>query len=271
MTIIRMPEDMKGSVRVMRSSGRLQAAQLECRTCGKSVRQMETKDEMTGKELFDQLRTTWLRETGFLSSPHRIAEHPCYRRIIGMGLAALPFILEDLASNPDPPLWGAALREITGESVWIAPEDIGKPGAVVKAWLVHARQRGWLPAKEGDTGSMEKVLAAARKLIEIKTRSGGYQWWTWIAERAEAGEEEAVELMALHDAVAEADGGMDKAEEPKWKHDADYFMRRCSTTCCACTRRGTSGGTGWSSPASWESCTTADASWVADSRKGRRA
>ncbi len=61
------------------------------------------------------LADRWHEETDHLSSPLKIALHPAYQQIIGMGEIALPFILNDLQRRGGHWYW--ALRAITRQSV----------------------------------------------------------------------------------------------------------------------------------------------------------
>ena len=70
------------------------------------------------EELFQEfvrLRDQWVEDTMFESSTLGVALHPGYQRIIGMGKAALPLILADLATQARPWFW--ALRAIVGRDV----------------------------------------------------------------------------------------------------------------------------------------------------------
>jgi hypothetical protein len=90
---------------------------------------------------FAALAEEWRQETAHLSSVTEIALHPAYQRVIGMGRAALPLILAELARQPDHWFW--ALRAITGEN----PVTIGEAGDVLRmrqAWLRLGRRRGWV-------------------------------------------------------------------------------------------------------------------------------
>jgi type I restriction enzyme R subunit len=98
---------------------------------------------------FEALVAEWRRETGGWSNPHKIIAHRCYRAIVAMGWEAVPLIIADLARSDDPDFWGPALREITGETVTIAPADAGRLDVVAKAWIALAEQRGWLGAGRG--------------------------------------------------------------------------------------------------------------------------
>lgn len=79
---------------------------------------------------FDRLAFQWHRETKMLSSLNQIVLHPAYQRIIAMGPAAIPLILDDLKNTRAHWLW--ALNMLTGK-------DQAKPGQkyheAVDAWL----------------------------------------------------------------------------------------------------------------------------------------
>ena len=81
---------------------------------------------------FHQLTRWWKRDTEYQSSPTRIAMHPGYQRVIGMGRDALPFILKDLKATQAPWFW--ALQAITGEDP-VPPEDRGYIDRMTRAWL----------------------------------------------------------------------------------------------------------------------------------------
>ena len=59
------------------------------------------------------LAAQWKQGSLFESSPWRMATHPAYQRIIGLGRHAVPLILGQLAQEPD--FWFEALAAITGE------------------------------------------------------------------------------------------------------------------------------------------------------------
>lgn len=88
---------------------------------------------------FQDLLETWRRETWFLSHMQQRVLHPAYQRMIGMGWAAVPFILRELEQRPDHLLW--ALQAITGEDPARHTHDL--PGGV-GAWLQWGRDRGLL-------------------------------------------------------------------------------------------------------------------------------
>jgi hypothetical protein len=74
-----------------------------------------------------------------MSSAISFTQHPAYLRIIGMGPAVVPFILEDLQRTQAH--WFVALRLITGENP-IKPEDKGKVQRLADSWIAWGRERG---------------------------------------------------------------------------------------------------------------------------------
>lgn len=88
---------------------------------------------------FEQLAHQWRRETSHLSNSTKMALHPAYQRIIGMGQAALPLILEELKRKPDHWFW--ALNAISGADP--AQTDADFDGAVA-AWLQWGREEGYI-------------------------------------------------------------------------------------------------------------------------------
>ena len=91
-------------------------------------------------ERFHELVNRWKRETRFCSSRTKMVDHPAYREIIGMGLAVVPLILEEL--KKEPRYWFAALSAITGED----PVPVTARGVVRKmtdAWLQWGKDHGF--------------------------------------------------------------------------------------------------------------------------------
>ena len=97
---------------------------------------MAELDQQTLRARFDELAAEWAQETRFQSSTTAIAIHPAYQRIIGMGPAALPFILDRLSQRTEQWFW--ALGAITGEDP-TDPADSGKVEAMSEAWLRWGR------------------------------------------------------------------------------------------------------------------------------------
>jgi hypothetical protein len=87
---------------------------------------------------FRHLAAWWKCDTEFHSSISRIAMHPAYQRIIGMGRDVLPLILRDLETTPAPWFW--ALHAITGEDP-VPVEDRGYIERMTRAWIRWGIQR----------------------------------------------------------------------------------------------------------------------------------
>jgi hypothetical protein len=87
--------------------------------------------------LFRELVRQWKEDTISLSSTEDMALHPAYQRIIGMGPAALPWILEELQTEPD--YWFWALRAITGQDP-VCPAERGQMAQMTRSWLDWGRQ-----------------------------------------------------------------------------------------------------------------------------------
>ena len=81
----------------------------------------------------------WHADTEHSSSVKKIVSHPAYRRIITIGLRALPLLFRELNKRPDH--WLVALNAITHEDP--APDGCNFSEAV-EAWLGWGRDRGYL-------------------------------------------------------------------------------------------------------------------------------
>lgn len=95
----------------------------------------------SAEKLFSQLAAEWRNGRDPVSS--RVADmamHPAYQRIIGMGPAALPFILRELQREPDHWFW--ALRAITGVDP-VPPEARGRLEDMTAAWMQWGREHGY--------------------------------------------------------------------------------------------------------------------------------
>ncbi|MFY9821612.1 MAG: hypothetical protein WAM82_09520 [Thermoanaerobaculia bacterium] len=95
------------------------------------------------QNLFLRLTKSWREATQYISSTTDMVMHPAYQRIIGMGPAALPLILRELAREPDHWFW--ALQAITGEDP-VPPAARGNLSKMTDAWLRWASLRGINPA-----------------------------------------------------------------------------------------------------------------------------
>ncbi len=91
------------------------------------------------KQQFEELVRQWKKERGPTSSVVKMAAHPAYRQIIGMGQAAIPLLLAELERQPDH--WFIALHEITG--VDPVPKELrGQLMEMTAAWLRWGHAHG---------------------------------------------------------------------------------------------------------------------------------
>lgn len=95
------------------------------------------------ESVFKSEARKWKDETYHFSSMDRMVLHPSYQRIIGLGPAVVPLILQELASDSDQWFW--ALRSITGENP-VPKEHRGKLDLMTKDWLEWGARRGYLSA-----------------------------------------------------------------------------------------------------------------------------
>jgi hypothetical protein len=94
------------------------------------------------RQQFTQLADTWKQETAFQSNITKKAIHPAYQRIIGMGQAVVPLILEEFRRGKlDDWFW--ALTAITGENP-ITDDIAGNVESMAEAWLQWGRAKGYL-------------------------------------------------------------------------------------------------------------------------------
>jgi len=88
--------------------------------------------------LFFSLLKQWHKERGITSSQSDIVNCASYRKIIGMGIGALPLILGQLKhEGDDPDHWFVALESITNEDP-IPESSYGDMAEMAKAWLSWA-------------------------------------------------------------------------------------------------------------------------------------
>ena len=90
---------------------------------------------------FHRLAREWREQSRHLSNHAQIAMLRPYQRIIGMGMPAVPLILEELRSEPDPWFW--ALEAITDDNP-VPPEAAGIVPLMAQAWVDWGRQQGYL-------------------------------------------------------------------------------------------------------------------------------
>ncbi len=90
---------------------------------------------------FETNKTQWEKETKFYSSVEKIAMHPAYQRVIGMGMDAVPFILQDL--HKEPKQWFWALKAITNADP-VPIEDRGRVKKMASSWIAWGRDNGFI-------------------------------------------------------------------------------------------------------------------------------
>jgi hypothetical protein len=95
------------------------------------------------RERFERLTSEWKEQSRFLSNTAQIAMLRPYQRIIGMGTAVVPLILEQLDREPDQWFW--ALESITDENP-VPREEMGNVKAMARARLEWGRKQGLFPA-----------------------------------------------------------------------------------------------------------------------------
>ncbi len=88
----------------------------ESATAKDIIREVELIEYIIGikdeEEDFQNLAEKWKEETLLTSSVNKIESNPSYLEIIGMGKKVLPYIFQDLKS--EPAFWFSALEKITG-------------------------------------------------------------------------------------------------------------------------------------------------------------
>lgn len=102
-----------------------------------SWKSARTPDEL--RDVFRRLVTAWKEKSGYLSNSAQMAVIPEYQRIIGLGPAALPLILEELRRETDHWFW--ALEAISGEDP-TSPEDRGYVQRLADAWIAWGQREG---------------------------------------------------------------------------------------------------------------------------------
>ena len=93
----------------------------------------------TAEEKFNRLAAQWSEETQFLSSSTKIAAHPAYQEIVGMGHTAVVFMLRRLAAG-ELEHWFTALHLITRIDP-VPPADRGRIARMAEHWVEWGRNR----------------------------------------------------------------------------------------------------------------------------------
>jgi hypothetical protein len=97
--------------------------------------------EASVRQRFRRLADEWKDQSRHLSNTAQMAMLRPYQRIIGLGLPAVPLILEELQREPDQWFW--ALESITEQNP--VPDDAnGKVGLMAQAWIDWGKQQGYV-------------------------------------------------------------------------------------------------------------------------------
>ena len=93
------------------------------------------------RDRFQRLAAEWKEKSRYLSNTAQMAMLKPYQQIIGMGVPAVPLILEELQREPNQWFW--ALEAITQENP-VPPEDEGRVRKMAQAWVEWGKARGLL-------------------------------------------------------------------------------------------------------------------------------
>ena len=100
------------------------------------------------ERIFNRLVQSVLSETRSESSTHRIAIHPAYQQIIGLGQPAVPLLLREIEMRSGRWFW--ALKSISREDPVPAGDSPqgrlchrGKTKKMIDAWLAWGKQKGY--------------------------------------------------------------------------------------------------------------------------------
>lgn len=104
----------------------------------------EPRTSGSAETKFMRLVSEWKAESGAHSSIMKIAMHPSYQKMIGMGREALPLLFERLRiEGEEPDHWFWALASITGENP-VPKESRGRIAEMSKAWLNWGHAQGYV-------------------------------------------------------------------------------------------------------------------------------
>jgi hypothetical protein len=92
------------------------------------------------EEIFNHLVQWVLTDTRSESSTVRIAIHPGYQQIIGLGQSAIPLLLREVENRTGRWFW--ALKAITRQDP-VPPDDRGKTKKMIEAWINWGQQEGY--------------------------------------------------------------------------------------------------------------------------------
>ncbi len=89
---------------------------------------------------FDRLAAEWRSAIRYVSLLSQMVTHPAYQTIIGMGVEAIPLMLERLGRQPEHWFW--ALKSISGDDP-VPAEERGDIAAMSRTWVSWGRQHGY--------------------------------------------------------------------------------------------------------------------------------
>ena len=92
------------------------------------------------KARFTHLSEEWSEASMFESNINKLAMHPAYQQIIGLGSEAIPLILQELRKEPNHWFW--ALKSISGEDP-VDEVNRGNIQAMTDAWLLWGKNNGY--------------------------------------------------------------------------------------------------------------------------------
>jgi hypothetical protein len=101
---------------------------------------------------FKSLVENWHNQTWHISSIKKRTSHPDYLKIIGMGMVAVPWILQELRATPD--YWFTALEAITREDPAPHAETMHE---LRDAWLAWGEEHGYPDTRSMARESQETV------------------------------------------------------------------------------------------------------------------
>ena len=99
-----------------------------------------TGSPVDARERFRRLADQWKSESQYMSNTTQMAMLWSYQNIIGMGDQAIPFILEEMQSEPNQWFW--ALEAITASDP-VPKEVVGKVEPMIQAWIEWGIQNGY--------------------------------------------------------------------------------------------------------------------------------
>ena len=113
-------------------------------TASEANRKVSKLPDLAARERFRELRRKWKEETFHLSVLQDICMNINYLRIIAMGEAAVPWILDDLRNGPD--FWFVALSAITSIDLSEGPESRTTLKELAERWIKWGIEHGYAAA-----------------------------------------------------------------------------------------------------------------------------